>query len=377
MNSLKNEYIPTEEEESSHASTVVVIAPSADAGGVATVKVKVNDKPAFNLELYTAVRKDRRVPHGAFRLWCWLYDMAGSRGCCYPGLRSMAFFLKSALESVIKWHKILHRLGYLLEERITHKNAPEPRKHGGFIYRFPDRPPDLIGKDRSGKTDQQKAISQSRSEKTDQKQAISPKRSVGTDRKKQNETLFLKPISPPKSPSGGLESSGATRRGEKRTDEKNRESEPLRPDESLQSQSAERSPTDTTPDPEAMKEKTVQGGWTKKTLRIALSNTRDKLRRLESDPHNFIPVLHKEVQEAVTWLENEADRLETAGETAQARHKRLEATRRRKNRQNWQRGPLKPEIVQLKTMLERRAAELEAALHPAEPKPGLWRTPGA
>ena len=69
--------------------------------------------PRLNLEIFGALIRDRRVPHGAFRLWHTLRDYTNSESMCFPGQRRLAQDIGCDIHSIKKWTQGLVDSGWL------------------------------------------------------------------------------------------------------------------------------------------------------------------------------------------------------------------------------------------------------------------------
>jgi hypothetical protein len=89
--------------------------------------VSYGAKP-FTPQTYSAIVRDSRLSHGAFRYWHLLRDYASDDGVCYPGMRRLSRELGSNPGRIAKWREELIGAGYL---------SVAPRKNGQFMrYRL-------------------------------------------------------------------------------------------------------------------------------------------------------------------------------------------------------------------------------------------------
>lgn len=348
MKTPKDEYIPSAEESTPTTGPGAPPADGAAGGGGASRNGK--GRP-FNLALYKTVRDDPRVPHVGFRLWCRLYDMAGSSGRCYPGVRALRAWLQSTERTIIKCRKILEGLRYMVCEKITAWSSPQPHKHGGFFYTFPD--------DALSKSERTKANTYWRTLQGVREKAYASKRSPESVRAGHNKTLIKGTKVPPKSPSGGLGSSGAARRDGKRVNEKNRESDSLRADAAPGAKVLASGPESGTPEPEALKEEKGAGTWTKKAARWHLAKCLTEIERLKHDEGSYVRILKPWISERCgNWPAEELRKL-------------------KEKKSSWTRGEMQAAARQRLAALQAHRQELEAVLHPAAPKDAQIRIPSA
>jgi len=64
-------------------------------------------------KLYSQIIVDRRIPHGAFRLWHLFRDRQGQNPNCWPGLGTICRTIKCGRASVLEWTELLVANGYL------------------------------------------------------------------------------------------------------------------------------------------------------------------------------------------------------------------------------------------------------------------------
>lgn len=72
---------------------------------------------------YSVVLYDRRLSHGAFRLWHLLRDRTGKNDSAWPSIRSMAKDLSSGIGSVALWIKELESAKYLRIQRGNQRRS--------------------------------------------------------------------------------------------------------------------------------------------------------------------------------------------------------------------------------------------------------------
>ena len=77
-------------------------APAATAGAPPDHK-KGDATPQTYLEIFAAILRDRRLSHGAFRLWHALRDYTNSSSQCFPGQRLLADDLNCDPHSLKAW----------------------------------------------------------------------------------------------------------------------------------------------------------------------------------------------------------------------------------------------------------------------------------
>lgn len=86
--------------------------------------------PRSYLETFAALIRDRRISHGAFRLWHALRDYTDHTSRCFPGQRRLATDIGCNIHSIKPWTKELVVAGWL---------KCSGRKPGeGFIYTLMD-----------------------------------------------------------------------------------------------------------------------------------------------------------------------------------------------------------------------------------------------
>lgn len=84
-------------------------------------------------EVFTALMKDRRISHGAFRLWHLIYSFSNSRtGMSFPGRRLLQQCLGCCHDSLPRWTQELVTNGWL---SLTSKAAKRGHR---FIYELRD-----------------------------------------------------------------------------------------------------------------------------------------------------------------------------------------------------------------------------------------------
>ena len=105
--------------------------------------------PRSYLETFAALIRDRRVSHGAFRLWHALRDYTNAASKCFPGQDSLAADIACNIHSIKPWTQELVAAGWLKVE-------------GGNGRRFNYTVLDGIGKPlRKGSTVEQKTVAKS------------------------------------------------------------------------------------------------------------------------------------------------------------------------------------------------------------------------
>ncbi len=77
----------------------------------------IQNKSPIPGSTYKQLVKDKRIPHGAFRLWHLLRDYAGVKMNCWPGQRRLSHDLGSNYESIAKWRDSLIETGWLRVEK--------------------------------------------------------------------------------------------------------------------------------------------------------------------------------------------------------------------------------------------------------------------
>ena len=71
------------------------------------------DGPRSHLETFAAIIRDRRLSHGAFRLWHALRDYTDHASQCFPGQRRLAKDIGCNLHSLKPWTAELMAAGWL------------------------------------------------------------------------------------------------------------------------------------------------------------------------------------------------------------------------------------------------------------------------
>lgn len=78
-------------------------------------------------EAFDALRRDKRVAHGAYRLWHTLYHNRNTKtGKCCPGVREIRKQQGGTFNSICAWQKNLVESGWL---KVAH--VPSGKSHGG------------------------------------------------------------------------------------------------------------------------------------------------------------------------------------------------------------------------------------------------------
>lgn len=70
----------------------------------------------FSPETYSKLIRDKRISHGAFRVWHLFRDMTGKNPNCWPSLQTIADEIGCSKPSVIVWAKELISCGYMRVE---------------------------------------------------------------------------------------------------------------------------------------------------------------------------------------------------------------------------------------------------------------------
>ena len=65
------------------------------------------EKNPIDGKSYKQLVLDKRIPHGAFRLWHLLRDYAGKKMHCWPGQRRLCRDLGSNFKSIANWRDSL------------------------------------------------------------------------------------------------------------------------------------------------------------------------------------------------------------------------------------------------------------------------------
>jgi hypothetical protein len=76
-------------------------------------KIKPDAGPRFNLESYGVLVRDKRLSHGAFRVWHCLRDYTDRASKCFPGQRRVARDIGCDIHSIRKWTAELVAAGWL------------------------------------------------------------------------------------------------------------------------------------------------------------------------------------------------------------------------------------------------------------------------
>ena len=74
--------------------------------------------PGDDITVYRRLLHDKRITHGAFRLWHYLRDMQNKSGKCWPQQRTIARDLGCKTHSLRDWTESLVSAGYLATEKI-------------------------------------------------------------------------------------------------------------------------------------------------------------------------------------------------------------------------------------------------------------------
>lgn len=80
-------------------------------------------KAAITGETYKALAFDKRISHGAFRLWHVLRDFAGKKLKCWPGQRRLTQSLGSNFETIGRWRDELIHAGWLKVSNLDKKGV--------------------------------------------------------------------------------------------------------------------------------------------------------------------------------------------------------------------------------------------------------------
>lgn len=103
----------------SHSASVCHVVPEmvrrfAAAGRCALGKLElhVNVSP----KLYSEIITDRRISHGAFRLWHFLRDRHGNNQCCWPSLKTICSCIGCGKAALLGWITELRDAGYITTE---------------------------------------------------------------------------------------------------------------------------------------------------------------------------------------------------------------------------------------------------------------------
>lgn len=94
---------------------------------------------ALKAQAFERLLRDRRVPHGAFRLFHLVNQHADAQGRAWPGRRSMKRIIGGDFTSLQKWVGILVETGWLRAEDYSPEKHPFVRERDksmrdGMIY---------------------------------------------------------------------------------------------------------------------------------------------------------------------------------------------------------------------------------------------------
>jgi hypothetical protein len=119
--------------------------PPRDNGG--PVNQPAAPAAAHPASVYRRLVRDRRVSHGAFRLWHYLRDRADAAGECFPGQRLIAQEVGCDSHSLPSWIGELTRAGYLVISRAGPRRANRYRllDGNGAVMRKPTALPASSG----------------------------------------------------------------------------------------------------------------------------------------------------------------------------------------------------------------------------------------
>lgn len=77
----------------------------------------------FEPKHYSKLIRDKRISHGAFRLWHLFREMTGKNPCCWPSLQTVCREIGCGKESLLGWIGELQAGGYLKVEKRTRRTS--------------------------------------------------------------------------------------------------------------------------------------------------------------------------------------------------------------------------------------------------------------